>query len=48
MEIEDVKTKKKNIICSVRISKEQSEFLTREDLAPGTILRKAIDDLMKQ
>ena len=49
MEIKDVKKeKKKDFICSVRVSKEQSEFMKKEDLRPGTILRKALDELMKE
>ncbi len=48
MEIKDLKTKNKPIICSVRINKEQSVFMKRNKLRPGVILRKALDELMKK
>jgi len=48
MEKEDLKTKNKPIICSVRINKEQSVFMKKNKLSPGVILRKALDELMKK
>lgn len=48
MKIEDVKRKeRKSLIISVRISKEQSNFMKEKDISPGAVLRKALSELMK-
>ncbi|MBY9021760.1 MAG: hypothetical protein KGD67_11950 [Candidatus Lokiarchaeota archaeon] len=41
MEIKDVKKeKKKDFICSVRVSKEQSEFMKKEDITMEFIFNR--------
>ena len=48
MKIEDVKRKKrKGLIISIRISKEESDFMKKKDISPGAVLRMALSELMK-
>lgn len=49
MKIEDIKRRtRKEVVCSVRITKEQKEYLDSNDISLTRLLSFTIDELMEK
>ena len=48
MEIKEIQKKNKDVVISVRTTKEKSEFMKDKNISPSLVFNIALDELVNQ